>query len=155
LVEELRAALKKGALSEPELAALSVQLSVSTDELIEIGISLATAESGAVALDVDEADAKALGGKVVFTSITGSKGLSAAYVFIVGVNGGHFPRSNGSPSDQEVCQFLVALSRTRKECSIVSVKNFGGSWLDPSIFGLWLHGLTTPITVNKTYLEKA
>ena len=40
--------------------------------------------------------------------------------------------------DDEICQFLVALSRTRKACHLVSCGRFGNrDWTRPSRFGTW------------------
>lgn len=68
---------------------------------------------------------------IKLTTYHGSKGLSGGFVlFIVGLNDETFPRTPGSPSDYEVCQFVVALTRARKKCYLISNKRFGGSrWL--------------------------
>lgn len=75
---------------------------------------------------------------ILVTSLIGSKGLQAAHVFVVGMNGNHFPRVNSHPTDQEVCSILVALTRARKSCTLLSCKSFGGSPLRRSIFLGWL-----------------
>lgn len=64
--------------------------------------------------------------KVALTTYVGCKGLSAGYVFIVGLNEGNLPRNNNNPSDIEICQFIVALARTIKKCYLISVSRFGG-----------------------------
>jgi hypothetical protein len=56
---------------------------------------------------------------ITLTSFVGCKGLSAAHVFIVGAHNGCIPRNPNSVSDVEICQFLVALTRTRKQCHII------------------------------------
>jgi superfamily I DNA/RNA helicase len=57
---------------------------------------------------------------VLLTSLKGSKGLSAGHVFIVGANNGSLPRDQRDIEDVEISQFIVAMSRTRKQCHIVS-----------------------------------
>jgi hypothetical protein len=76
-------------------------------------------------------------------------------VFIVGFNNGHLPRNPKAITDEEVCQFLVGLSRTRKECHVVSVRNFGGEWLQESVFARWIADQIEPLTVNKDYFTAA
>jgi hypothetical protein len=84
-------------------------------------------------------------------SLVGSKGLSASYVFIVGFNNGSFPRESGAITDDEVCKLLVALSRTRIECHVVSVGHFGAGWLEESTFADWIRAHLDPITINKEH----
>jgi superfamily I DNA/RNA helicase len=76
---------------------------------------------------------------IKLTTYHGSKGLSGGFVFIVGLNDETFPRTPDSPSDNEVCQFIVALTRARKKCYLISNKRFGGSgWLRHSTFIDWI-----------------
>lgn len=83
----------------------------------------------------------------------GSKGLSAGHVFIVGFNNGHLPRDRYDISDDEVCQFLVGLSRTRKACHVISVGRYGKGWLEPSDFAGWIAPHLEGLKVDKTYLS--
>lgn len=63
--------------------------------------------------------------KILLTTFVGSKGLSAAHVFIVGANNGTMPKiKNDKIEEVEISKFLVALSRTRICCHIVSNKWF-------------------------------
>lgn len=104
----------------------------------------------------DSEDENGQGGdepSIICTSLTGSKGLSAGYVFIVGFNNGHFPRDPDAITDQEVCQFLVGLSRTRKACHLVAVRHYGKGCLDRSIFGGWISQHLEEVKVDKAYLE--
>ncbi len=64
--------------------------------------------------------------EVALSTYVGCKGLSAGYVFIVGLNEGNLPRNNSNPSDIEICQFIVALARTIKKCYLISVSRFAG-----------------------------
>ena len=59
---------------------------------------------------------------ILLTSFVGCKGLSAGFTFIVGANNGSIPRDPRNISDVEISQFLVAMTRTRKQCHIVSNK---------------------------------
>ena len=94
------------------------------------------------------ADATPLQPTITFTSLVGAKGLSAAYVFVVGCSNGHFPRRL-PPSDVEICEFIVALSRTRKACHLVSCAYLGQEALAPSDFLTWVRGQTIIRPINK------
>jgi superfamily I DNA/RNA helicase len=88
------------------------------------------------------------------TTLTGAKGLSAAYVFAVGMIDGHLPRNRSSPTDTEICQFIVALTRTRKECHLVSTRRFGKVPTKSSSFIGWIdRDRITTRTVNKAYFS--
>jgi superfamily I DNA/RNA helicase len=86
---------------------------------------------------------------VVCTSLLGAKGLSALHVFLVGFNDGHFPRNPRAITDDEICKFLVALSRTRKQCHLISVGRLGAQRLRASSFLGWLGDLTTRVDVSR------
>jgi AAA domain len=93
---------------------------------------------------------------ILCTTLPGAKGLSAEHVFVVGLVGGHFPRENAAPTDKEICEFLVALSRTRTACHLVSVDRFGAAAsgrrvprrLPVSVFKSWVAGHTRRIAVT-------
>ena len=91
------------------------------------------------------------GPQVVCTSFQGAKGLAAQHVFVVGMNDGHFPYRPSDPSELETCEFIVALTRGRRQCHLVSCGNFAGKWCDPSIFLQWVAPYTETITANKDY----
>jgi superfamily I DNA/RNA helicase len=57
---------------------------------------------------------------ILLRSFVGSKGLSAGHVFILGANNGDIPKDPRAIKDIEVCQFLVAITRTRKKCHVLS-----------------------------------
>jgi hypothetical protein len=88
---------------------------------------------------------------VVCTTLVGAKGLSASYVFVVGMNNGHFPRDPNQVTDSEVCQFLVGLSRTRKQCHLVSCGRYAGVPVNPSIFLDWIRPHLEMIRVDKRW----
>jgi hypothetical protein len=51
---------------------------------------------------------------------------------------GDFPRDPNAVTDDEVCQLIVGLSRTRKACHLVSARNWLGPWKEESTFFNWL-----------------
>jgi len=61
---------------------------------------------------------------ILLSSFEGCKGLSAGHVFIVGLNDSVVPKigENGEVDDFECCKFIVALTRTRKRCYLLSNK---------------------------------
>jgi superfamily I DNA/RNA helicase len=89
---------------------------------------------------------------VVCTTLLGAKGLSAGYVFMLGFNNGAFPADPAAITDDEICKLIVGLSRTRKECHLVSCRMFGGPpWVEPSAFLGWLDVPIRKVEVSKTY----
>ena len=90
---------------------------------------------------------------ITCTSLVGAKGLSGGYVYIVGCNDTHFPRNPNAITDEEVCCFLVALSRTRKECHLISCDRFGNVPLDTSRFVSWIGRHVDQVTVNATWFN--
>ena len=71
---------------------------------------------------------------IICTSLVGAKGLSAGYVYVVGFNNQDFPGRPDAITDNEVCCFIVALSRARKECHLVSCGRYAGDPREPSVF---------------------
>ncbi|MDD4352419.1 MAG: ATP-dependent helicase [Candidatus Gracilibacteria bacterium] len=97
---------------------------------------------------------------IKITTINGSKGLSADYVFIVGMNktsNSHrgFPKNSSDPTDNEICQLIVGMTRTRKRCYLVSNRSFGKVYnIDSSVFIKWIDpSLIESITVNAEYFK--
>jgi superfamily I DNA/RNA helicase len=85
------------------------------------------------------------------TSFEGSKGLSAQHVFIVGIHRGEIPRGN-SITDLEICKFLVALTRTRKQCHLIYTSHFGADRKMPSPFIRWIDSSrVTKVRVDRDY----
>ncbi len=119
-------------------------------DIAEIKKSLAIADADNLPeTDAEEANEDAP--TIQFTSLVGSKGLSASYVFIVGFNNDFFPQSPTAITDDEVCELLVALSRTRIEAHVVSCRHFSTGWLKESRFAGWIRPHLEPITVDKKY----
>jgi superfamily I DNA/RNA helicase len=94
--------------------------------------------------------------KIKLTTINGSKGMSGGFVFMVGMNNGNLPRNANSPTDHEICQFIVALTRTRKRCYLISNQRFGASWgIRKSVFISWINpNDREEIQVNADYIRK-
>lgn len=92
---------------------------------------------------------------VKLTTITGSKGMSAGFVFVVGMNDGTFPRNPQAPTDNEVCQLIVALTRTRKKCYLISNRRFGINYgIRPSVFIQWINNeKIDSVEVNAAYFR--
>lgn len=89
---------------------------------------------------------------VKLTSYEGAKGLSAQYVFLIGVHEGEIPRNAGDPTDIEICRFLVGLTRTKKKCMTLVTRHFADSHKRPSIFLGWIDPKRfEPIYVNAAY----
>lgn len=60
---------------------------------------------------------------ILLSSFEGCKGLSAGHVFVVGLNDSVMPKIQDNQIDDiECCRFLVALTRTRKCCYLISNK---------------------------------
>ena len=79
------------------------------------------------------------GPSIICTTLVGAKGLSAEHVFIVGMNNGVFPRDPGAVTDDEICELIVGLSRTRQACHLVSCGMWAGPPFErPSCFFEWL-----------------
>jgi len=84
----------------------------------------------------DESDNEAP--TIVCSTMVSAKGLSAEHVFIVGFNDEHFPRHSNAITDYEICCLLVALSRTRKQCHVVSCGRWKGQPVQVGAFLGWL-----------------
>lgn len=97
---------------------------------------------------------------ITFATFEGSKGLAADYVFIVGMNGGEFPKDNSHPKDDEIRKMIVGLTRTRAECHIISngrcISKGGKKFTknDPSVFISWINpNDIQEIEVNAQYFK--
>ena len=75
---------------------------------------------------------------VKVTSFEGSKGISAQYVFIVGLHSGDLPRDAEDIKDIEICRLLVALTRTKKKCAVLVTRRFGDNFKQRSEFLGWV-----------------
>jgi superfamily I DNA/RNA helicase len=88
---------------------------------------------------------------IICTTLVGAKGLSAGYVFVVGFNNQDFPYDHRAITDTEVCCFIVALSRARKSCHLVSCGRYAGEKRDVSAFLGWVDEYIEYRFVNKDY----
>lgn len=88
---------------------------------------------------------------VLTGSLIASKGLQAEHVFIVGVQAGDLPKNPGAPTDPEICQLLVALTRAKKSCHIVTADRLFGQPTTRSPFIDWLGPLVEQVYANKEY----
>lgn len=86
--------------------------------------------------EVSAAEASAVPLKV--TSFEGAKGLSAQHVFIAGLHDGEIPHDPAAVQDIEICKFVVGLTRTRKQCTLIHTGHFGDAWKEPSTFISWI-----------------
>lgn len=75
---------------------------------------------------------------IKLTSFQSAKGLSAQYVFVVGLNNRDLPKNPNKIDDIEICKFLVALTRTRKQCYFLLTRRFAGVPKEPSVFLGWI-----------------
>ncbi|MBU4375162.1 AAA family ATPase [Patescibacteria group bacterium] len=101
---------------------------------------------------------------IKITTINGSKGLSANYVFLVGMNNtclngaklAGFPYDQNNPTDNEICQFIVGMTRTRKKCYLISNSRFGIVYnIRKSIFIDWINSSRIDsIIVNADYFKR-
>ena len=74
--------------------------------------------------EADEETTEDASVSIKITTVNGSKGLSANYVFLIGMNNEDFPKDGQNPTDNEICQFIVGLTRTRKKCYLISNSRF-------------------------------
>jgi hypothetical protein len=89
------------------------------------------------------------------TSYEGAKGLSAQYVFIIGVHEGELPRDSKNVQDLEICKFIVGLTRTRKKCTFLCTTLAGNRERRLSLFLRWIRRERYELTkVNATYWKK-
>jgi superfamily I DNA/RNA helicase len=128
-------------------------------DAIEAALSLSLQEITAKLLE-DDGDTKQSYEReadkpyVLCTSFEGAKGLAAQYVFIVGVNENHFPQK-APPSNRDIYRLIVAVTRTRKRCYMISCNNFAGEVLRPSVFKSWLKDeLSEERYIDKSYITK-
>jgi superfamily I DNA/RNA helicase len=88
---------------------------------------------------------------VKITSYEGSKGLSAQHVFLIGLHSGDIPRNAEDIKDIEICRLLVALTRTKKKCSILVTRRFGEKFKQRSEFLRWVK----PVRYNEKNVDAA
>lgn len=139
------------------------EISIAERKLIEVVLGISPEEVKTKLINVREEEPKlqeqnedkdAERPDILCTSFEGSKGLAAQYVFIVGVNEKHFPQKT-PPSNRDIYRLIVALTRTRKRCYMISCNIFGGEVLKPSIYKLWLKDhLSKEVFVDKKFINQ-
>lgn len=141
IIEFLRKA-KMGNITEGEKKFLTAKILLSFEEIMG---------------EINQADTEEEN-KIPFirmTTLNGCKGLSANYVFMVGMDDRVFPRNPKDITDNEISQFIVGLTRTRKKCYLASIKMFGGKWFNPSTLINWIDpSRIEQIDVDKHYFKK-
>lgn len=75
---------------------------------------------------------------VQMVTYQGSKGLAADYVLLLGVNNGDLPKDPANIADYEICEFIVGLTRTKKECYVLPISNVFGARKNKSTFLSWI-----------------
>ena len=92
---------------------------------------------------------------IKITSYEGAKGLSAQYVFVIGVHEGELPRDSRNVQDLEICKFIVGLTRTRKKCTFLCTRLAGDRKKRLSLFLRWIRPERYELMeVNATYWKK-
>jgi len=93
---------------------------------------------------------------IKLTSFNGSKGLSGAHVFVIGLEEASIPKNKGKPTDTEICQFVIALTRTRLQCHLISTSLVMGfrNWKNRSEFVDWIPSrLLSSVRVDKNFFN--
>jgi superfamily I DNA/RNA helicase len=145
VAERIRAMLDDGGLTSKQAKHLEAELG-RPFEAIEA--ALGRDEEGEEQLEPEPEEGIP---SIVCTSLLGAKGLSAGYVFIVGFNDGIFPEDSNAVADDEVCKLIVGLSRTRKQCHVVSFGFWGTGFQAPSSFLDWLDVPIEKRDIRKEY----
>jgi superfamily I DNA/RNA helicase len=140
----------KSNLKEEERLSLENYFGISCDEISTVK-NKSELDFDETFEGVDKSNTKPL---VRLTTYNGCKGLSAGNVFVVGLEQ-PTDQSKKQPSFNEICQFVVALTRTRKQCHLITVNNFSGKFQRPSIFFDWIpSAMMKDVCVNKEYFDE-
>jgi ATP-dependent DNA helicase UvrD/PcrA len=156
VVDLIRSLLDEQALDETQETKLCEAVGMTMAEIKDALAIAADSDEGEEGEEGAEADPSVRPDhepSIVCTSLVGAKGLSASHVFVVGFNEEHFPRDGSNITDEEVCCFLVALSRTRKQCHLVSCGHFGRAALRPSAFARWVAPHVEERTIDAAYFR--
>jgi len=110
-------------------------------------------ENSEIKLDEDSDKDNAFAPSILLTNFSGCKGLSSGYTFITGFEEGVFPKAM-KPTETEVNKFIVAVTRTRKQCHIIHTNHILGEWTKPSMFWRWVpNEISEKINVNRNYIN--
>jgi len=88
---------------------------------------------------------------IKITTFQGSKGLQSNHVFLVGLVNGILPLNHREITDKEICQFIVGLTRARKQCQIISCQRIFGKIFKDSDFINWIGNNN----INYKYVDKS
>ena len=124
-------------------------LRAAVEKCIPLVDVIAADQRASVLKEAEEWAAKHLAGKesevdgavvpmVKVTSFEGAKGLSAQYVFLIGLHSEEIPRNAADVQDIEICRFLVGMTRTKKKCTVLVTKRFGDKFKHRSEFLSWI-----------------
>lgn len=147
-VVNLLSRLKEGeGLDNSDTQSLEVAIGLKVDKIREVLVTEVEKEQVDTEVNKEEVS-------IVFSTYVGCKGLSAWFVFIIGLDEKSLPRDNTSPSDIEICNFIVSLARTIKKCYLVSTRFFINKKTKPSVFIKWINPKRLEyIWVDKAYLN--
>ena len=65
-----------------------------------------------------------------------------------------FPANPNNITDLEICKFLVALTRTRKQCQILYTSRWIGKPKEPSVFISWITASIERLNITKDYWKE-
>jgi hypothetical protein len=153
--EELVDLLDEGFVADQLKIVTTLRRGYEGEALSDSEIDLIENALGIPITDIFEMEDKEEQPTVWITSLVGAKGLQAEHVFVAGMNDRHFPRLNSSVTEDEICMLLVALTRARQSCDLISCGRFGGQALQRSVFLKWLSPLTQYVRVDAEYWRRA
>lgn len=137
-----------------DLLLADLEMLVDVNLLEEIKVKFLPPEEPEIILDKTQPS-------ILLTSYQGCKGMSAGFVFIVGANNGIMPRDISNISDVEISQFVVALTRTRKKCYILSEnwmyapKDKNGNWIPKNERSTFIDWIPAEFNENLGLLKSA
>ena len=148
-IESLRALMRGDEIGNDAIQTLEKRLSVPLDEIkMELKIDIENVVDGLEG-GTNEQDGKP---EIRLTTYNGSKGMSAGFTFVVGLENEVLPKSPEKIVDNEICQFVVALTRTRQQCHLISTGIFAGVKRAQSEFLNWIPtDYVKRIRVDKNY----
>jgi len=134
-IESLRALMRGDEIGQDGIHALEKRLGLPLDAVkLELKMDIENKVDG-LENETEEQDRQP---EIRLTTYNGSKGMSAGFTFIVGLENEVLPRTPDRISDNEICQFVVALTRTRQQCHLISTGFFAGVKRNASDFLAWI-----------------
>jgi hypothetical protein len=152
VVALIRKVRNREPLTDEEQAYVEARTGLAVEELIPPPDEEPPLDDVGMESPADDGESDELVPSIVLTgSLIASKGLQGEHVFILGVQAGDLPKNPGAPTDSEVCQLLVALTRAKKSCHLVTADRLFGQPRTRSPFIDWLGDLVQQVYVNKDY----